>query len=206
MLNSSATHLAKQTSNARMISYLNRKRESAGPLGHLLLEAVDLLIITSGDLGLEVLELVCLFRKRTLDLLDDADASVEVVSDALEVSLAHSARSHSGGTNTDTHRRESRLISWGGVLVASDVDLLENGLESGAIDAVRLEVKENHMVVSSASDQGVPELGELLFHGFGVLDDLLLIFLEVVALSLFQSNGKSGDGVVVRATLVTGED
>lgn len=186
--------------------HLHGQGEGASPGGDLLLEAVDLINGAGSDLGLEVLELVGLLGQLTLDLLAELDADVDVVGNLGEVLLAETTRGHGGGTNTDTHGGEGRLVTRGGVLVAGNVDLLEDGLDTGTVQSEGLQVEQNHVVVGTTGDEGVAELLEGDLERLSVLDDLLLVLLELVGLSLLEGNSQSGDGVVVGTTLVTRED
>lgn len=178
----------------------------AGPLGNLLAESQDLRDGLRGNLGLEVLELVGLFGELTLDLLAEGDGLVNVASNAPEVLLTHATAGHGGGTNTDTAGGQSRLITGDGVLVAGNVDLLQNGLNAGTVEALGAQVQEDHVAVSAVRDELVAEGLELILQSLGVLDDQLLVLLELGRGSLLQSDSQSGDGVVVGATLVTRED
>lgn len=62
------------------------------------------------------------------------------------------------------------------------------------------------MAVGSIGDESVAELLELLLDGLGILQDLFLVLLELGGIDLLEGNSQSSDGVVVRTTLVTGED
>jgi len=141
-----------------------------------------------------------------LDLLAHLDALVDVTSDSLEVVLAHSSAGHCWSTDTDTARSQSRLVSWSGVLVACNVDLLENGLHSGTVKGLGLQVEQDHVVVGTVGDKFVTAGLELVLEGLGVLDDLLLVLSEIRGLSLLERDGQSGDGMIVWTTLVTWED
>jgi hypothetical protein len=185
---------------------LDGEGEGDGPGGDLLLEVVDVLDLAGGDLGLEVLELVGLLGELGLDLPAHLDDLVDVVGDLLEVLLAETTRGHGGRADTDTHGGESRLVTGSGVLVAGNVDLLEDGLNTGTVEVPLLQVDEDHVVVGTVGDELEAEILEGVLELLGVLDDLLLVQLEVLGLSLLESNGKRGDGVVVGSTLVTGED
>lgn len=185
---------------------LNGKREVIAPRGNLLLEVVDLLDLTAGDASLEVLELVGLLGESSLLLLADLDSLINVLADTLELLLPEATRRHCGGTNTDTARGESRLVTGDGVLVASNVDLLKDGLNTGTVQVVLAEVDEDHVAVSAVRHELVAESLESVLQGLGVGNNLLLVGLEVGASSLLQGNSQSSDGVVVRTTLVTGEN
>lgn len=185
---------------------LNGQREGAGPLGNLLAESQNLGDAVIGDLGLEVLELVGLLGKLTLDLLAESDGLVDVAGNALEVVLTHTTGRHGGGTDTDTARSESGLVTGDGVLVAGNVDLLENGLDTGTVKGLGAEVNEDHVAVGTVGDELVTEGLELVLEGLGVLDDLGLVLLELRGVNLLEGNSQSGDGVVVGATLVSRED
>lgn len=185
---------------------LNGEGEAAGPGGDLLAELVDLLDLTTRNLGLEVLKLVVRLGQAALDLLADLDSLVDVDSDALEVGIAEATAGHGGSTNADTAGGEGTLVAGDGVLVAGNVDLLKDSLNTGAVEAVLAEVEEDHVAVGAVGDELVAELLELVLKGLGVGDNLLLVGLEVRGLSLLQGDGQSSDGVVVRTTLVTRED
>jgi hypothetical protein len=182
------------------------KRERNGPRGNLLLQALNLLDFAGRDLRLEVLELVVFLGQIGLDLLAQLDASVDVACDPLEVVLAEATRRHSWRADANTHGRERRLVAGCRVLVARDVDLLEDGFDAGAVEGEGLEVDEDHVVVCAVGDKLEAEFVEGDFELLSVLDDLLLVELEVFGLSLLERNGERGDGVVVRAALVAGED
>lgn len=184
---------------------LNWEWESRSPCDDLLLDLLDLWD-TLSNLGLEVLELVGLLWQLGLNFLCDVDQLVDVPNDPLKVLLSESAAGHSWGADTDTAGCQSRLITGDRVLVASNVGVLENGLDTGTIKTLWTKVEENHVTVSSARDESVTESLEFRFASFGVLDDLLLVLLELWSEGLAKSNGESGDGVVVRTTLVTRED
>lgn len=185
---------------------LDGEGESAAPSRNLLLEGVDALDITSGDLGLEVLELVGLLGERSLDLLADLDGLVNVLGDTLKVLLAEATAGHGRGTNADTAGGEGALVAGDGVLVAGNVDLLEDSLDTSTIQAVLAKVDEDHVAVGAVRDELVAEGLEGGLQGLGVGDDLLLVGLELGGLSLLEGDSQSSDGVVVGATLVTGED
>ena len=196
-------HLFKQNSPAIT---LNRQRERASPLRDLLPQVIDLLNLTAGDLGLEVLQLVGLLGKRLLHLLGDLNGLVDVAGDALEVLLAETARAHGRCTESDTAGRKGRLVAWDGILVACDVHLLRDGLDAGAVQRLCTEVQQDHVAVRAVGDELIAEFLELFFQRLGVLDDLLLVESELGGLGLLQGNGEGGDGVVVWATLVARED
>lgn len=185
---------------------LNGEREGASPSSNLLLEVVDLGNLATGNLGLEVLESVGTLGQSSLSLKADLDGLVNVLDDALKVLLSEATAGHGRGTNTDTARSQSALVSGNGVLVAGNVDLLEDSLNTGTIKAELTKIEEDHVAVSAVSNELVAELFELDLEGLGVGDDLLLVGLELRGLSLLEGNSQSGDGVVVRTTLVTRED
>lgn len=185
---------------------LNGKGESAGPGRDLLAELQDLRDGVRGDLGLEVLELVGLLGEITLDLLAEGDGGVNVAGNALEVLLTHTTGGHGGGTDADTAGGQGRLVTGDGVLVAGNVDLLKDSLNTGTVQALGAQVQEDHVAVSAVGDELVAEGLELFLKGLGVLDDLGLVLLELGGVNLLQGNSQGSDGVVVGATLVTGED
>lgn len=185
---------------------LNGEREGARPLRDLLAESSELLNLATGSLGLEVLELVGLLGKRVLNLTGSLDSLRDVSGNALELLLAETTAGHGGGTNTDTVRGQGALVTRDGVLVAGNVDLLENGLDTGTVELVFAEVEENHVGVGAVRNELVAEGLERILELLGVGNNLLLVSLEVRSGSLLEGNSKSGDAVVVRTTLVTRED
>lgn len=185
---------------------LNGEREARRPLGDLLLELVDAGNLAAGNLDLEVLELVGLLGESGLDLLAELDALVNVVGDALKVGLAEATRSHGRGTNTETTGSKGALVAGNSVFVAGDVDLLKESLNTGTVEAEGAEVEENHVRIGTARDESVAESLELVLKSLSVRDDLLLVGLELGVSSLLEGNSESGDGMVVRTTLVTRED
>lgn len=62
------------------------------------------------------------------------------------------------------------------------------------------------MGVSAVRDELVAHGLELVLKSLGIVNHLLLVGLELGSVGLLESNSKRRDGVVVRATLVTGED
>lgn len=185
---------------------LNGEGESTGPSSDFLAELVDARNLAAGNLGLEVLELVGFLGKSSLDLLADLDALIDVFGDTLKVLLAETTAAHGRGTNADAAWGESALVSRNGVLVAGNVDLLKNSLDTGTVQAELTEVKENHVAISAISNQLVAKRLECVFQSLGVGYDLLLVGLELGGLSLLESNGQGGDGVIMRSTLMAGED
>lgn len=184
---------------------LDGEGEGRGPLGNLLLQSLELRN-TSYNLGLEVLELVGLLGKRILDLAGVANALIHESSDSLEVFLSESTGGSSGGANADSTGSEGRLVAGDGVLVAGHVDSLKNGLNASTIEVAIAKVKENHVRVGAIGNELVVESLKLGFKRLSVLDNLLLVKLELRSHGLLEGNRQSGDGVVVRPTLVTGED
>ncbi len=187
-------------------SHLNGKREGAGPLGDLLAQVEDLRDSLGSDLSLEVLKLVGLLGELSLDRLADVDRLVDVVSDALEVIRTHATASHGWGTNTDTAGCKGRLVTGDGVLVASNVDLLKNSLDTSTVQRLRAKVQEDHVAVGTVGDELVAHDLELFLKSLGVLDHLLLVLLELRGGSVLKRNRESGDGVVVGTTLVAREN
>jgi hypothetical protein len=112
---------------------LNGKRERASPRSNLLLHLVDLGDFATGNLGLEVLELVVALGECALHFLADLDALVDVAGYALEVIFAETAAGHGGRADTDTAGGKSGLVAGDGVLVAGDVDLFQDSLDTCAI-------------------------------------------------------------------------
>ncbi len=185
---------------------LNWEWERGSPSSNVLANSVDLLNFTTGNLSLEVLKLVIRLWKSSLNLLANLDSVVNIFGDLLEVLGAEATGSHGWGTDTDTVGGKRRLVTWDGVLVASNINLLKNSLNTGTIKSLWTEVEENHVGVGSVRDELVAKLLELLLEGLGVLDNLLLVLLELWGGSLLEGNSQGSDGVVVWATLVTWED
>lgn len=188
------------------MSHLNRQRESAGPFGNFLAQAQNLRNSLRGNLGLEVLEPVGSLGEFCLDALGDLNALIDVAGNALELFLAHAAGGHGRSTNTETVRGEGRLVARDRVLVAGDVDLLQNSLKTGTVQSLVTEVKQNHVTVSAVSNELVAQFLELKLSRLGVFDNQFLVLLELRGGGLLQGNSKSSDGVVVGTTLVTRED
>jgi hypothetical protein len=185
---------------------LHGERECACPSGDFLLHVVDLGDFATGDLCLEVLELVGLLGQLALHVLADLDAGVNVICDADEVLLAHATARHGRCSDTDAHWCEGGFVGRGGVLVAGNVHLFEDGFDAGAVQGLGLEVEEDHVVVCSAGDEGVAQGLEFVLECFGVLDDLALVLLELWCLRLLEGDCEGCDGVVVGSALVAGED
>jgi len=185
---------------------LDGEREGPSPASNLLLHLVDLGNLPAGNLGLEVLELVVALGQRRLHLLADLDALVDVRGHPLEVVLAKATAGHGRGTDAETAGGQGRLVAGDRVLVAGNVDLLQDRLNTSTVKALGAEVEEDHVRVGSISDKLVAELLELGLQSLGVLDDLLLVLLEFGGSGLLEGNSKRGDGVVVGTTLVTRED
>lgn len=185
---------------------LNGKGEGAGPGSDLLAELVDAGNLAAGDPGLEILEPVGLLGKRSLDVLADLDALINVLGNTLKVLLAEATAAHGRGTNTDTARGKSALVSRNGVLVASNVDLLKDSLNTSTIQAVLAEIDKNHVAVSAVRNHLVTKSLEGVLKSLGVGNDLLLVSLELGSGGLLEGNSQGSDGVVVRSTLVARED
>ena len=62
------------------------------------------------------------------------------------------------------------------------------------------------MVVCAIGDELVTQTLDFGGESLDVLDDLLLVQFEFWGLSLLEGDGERGDGVVVRAALVAGEN
>jgi len=185
---------------------LNRKREGLRPRCNLGLKLVNPCGFAAGDLELEVLELVGLLGKGSLDLFADLDALVNVARNLFEVSDTKAAARHGRGANTDTARGESALVTRDAVLVAGNIDLFENGLDTGTVKIELAEVKQNHVGVGTVRDKLVAKVLELVLERLGVGNNLLLVSLELGGSGLLQSNSQGSDGMIVRTTLVTRED
>jgi hypothetical protein len=79
-------------------------------------------------------------------------------------------------------------------------------LNLGTGEAKRAEVPENKVVVGTVSLELVALRGELGSDGPAVGDDLGGVLLEGGGSDLLERDGDTGDGVVVRSTLASGED
>jgi hypothetical protein len=187
-----------------VVEGLSRERELAGPFDDLLLDGVETGVALV-DLGLEVLESVSVLWQRGLHLDGVLDGLVDVADDAFEVGLAEATGGHGWGADSDTTWDEGGLVTWDRVFVEGDVDEVADGLDTGAVDALVLEVDEDHVGVSAVRDEGVVELLEGDLQGLGVLDDLLLVGDELWGVGLLEGDREGGDGVVVRTALMTGE-
>lgn len=185
---------------------LDRKGEGVTPGGDLLLEVVDLGDLSASDLDLEVLELVGLLGKGALDFLADLDALINVGGDTLKVGSAKATAGHGWGAYADAARSQGALVAGDAVLVASNVHLLQDSLNAGAIQRVGAQVDQNHVRVRAVRDKLVSQSLELVLEGLGVVHHLLLVCLELGCGCLLERDGQRGDGVVVRAALVAGED
>ena len=141
-----------------------------------------------------------------MDVLADPDRLINVLGDTLKVLPAEAAGRHSGRPDADAARGQGRLIARDGVLVAGDVDLFEDSFNTGAIERMLTEVDEDHMRVGAVGDELMAKGLELILEGLGVRDDIVLTSLELGGLRLLERDGEGGDSVVVRTTLMTGED
>lgn len=135
----------KSTSETRQRTSLDGKRERRSPSGDLLAQLRDLLNLTGGNLRLEVLQLVRFLGQALLHILAELDGLLDVSRNATEVLLAETAGGHGRSTDTDTARRQGRLVAGNRVLVAGDVDLFEDGLNTGAVEGVCAEIQEDHV-------------------------------------------------------------
>jgi hypothetical protein len=179
---------SSKTSNHRYWRLLNWEREGASPLGNLLSESQNLRHGIAGNLCLEVLELVSLLWKFGLLALADLNCLVNVSCNTLEVGFTQSTAGHSGSANADTAWGEGGLVTRDGVLVACNVDLFKDGLNSGTIKGKWTQVKEDHVAVGSVGYELMIELLEFLFECLGILDDLFLVLLEFWSCGLLESN------------------
>lgn len=185
---------------------LNRQREGAGPSRDFFAKLNDASDLTARNLGLEVLQLVGFLREGTLNVLADLDTLVNVLGNALKVTLAETTARHGWCTDTDTAGGQSALVTGNRVLVASNVDLLKNSLKTSTVQAVLAKVNKHHVAVSSVGDELVTKSFESLLQSLCIGYNFLLIRLKFRCLSLLQGNGQGSNGVVVRTTLMTGED
>ena len=90
-------------------------------------------------------------QSRATNLLSKADAAVDELSDLLEVLLLEAARGERGRADADTTRDEGGLVAGHGVLVERDGRELEHRLDARAVDARRLEVDKEEVVLASAA-------------------------------------------------------
>lgn len=184
---------------------LDGEGEVSDPVGNLVLNAGETLV-TLGNSGLKVLELVGLLGQALLDVNGKVDGLVNVANNALKVLLTETTGGHGGSTNTDTTGNKSRLVTGNRVLVEGNVDSLTDSLDTSTVNALVTERDKDHVRVSTVRNELVGLGLELSLKNLGVLEDEGLVLLELGGLGLLKSNGKSSDGVVVGTTLVAGED
>mmetsp|Transcript_24738 Transcript_24738/g.80923 ORF Transcript_24738/g.80923 Transcript_24738/m.80923 type:complete len:488 (+) Transcript_24738:17-1480(+) len=141
-----------------------------------------------------------------VDLLCDAHAAVDELGDGGEVLLRESARGERGRADADAARDEGGLVARHGVLVECNVGELEHGLDARAVDAGRLEVDEQQVVVRAARDERVAAFAHRVGEPSRVAEHLLLVLDELWRGRLLERGGEGGDGVVVRPALVARED
>merc|ERR1719284_1085297 len=110
-----------------------------------------------------------------------------------------SAESHSG-------RIQGRFVAGTSVLISGNADVVEDEIDSGAVDLLVAEVDQDEMIVRSAADDAESVVHESLRHALSVLDHLLLVFLVGRRHALLEGNGDSGDLMIVRTALETGKD
>lgn len=180
-------------------------RELAGKGLNLLAESLNLGdVLAVGNIVLEVLDL--LGANLAVGLLGNGDSAIDEASNLLKVLLVQSTGGHGGGSNTDTSGNHGRFVTGNSILVRGNVDQLEDTLDASTVNALGAEVDQDQVSVGTARGHLVTELGEGRGKGLAVLQHLLLILLEGGILGLLEGNGQGGDGVVVGASLVTGED
>lgn len=141
-----------------------------------------------------------------MDLLCQLNQGIEVLRNTLEFLFSEASSGHCGGTDTDAGWGQRRDVTRSGVLVAGDVDGLENGLETCSVELDGLEVEQNHVTVGTARDEVVTHACEFLLEGLSVGDDLLLVEFVFGGESLLESDSEGSNGVVVGSTLMAGED
>lgn len=150
--------------------------------------------------------------RRLVDAHGNGHGAIDDVSHARKVLFREPAGGHGGRADAQTAGRQRRLVAGDGILVGSDADEFQHALDAAAVDALRLEVDQDEMVVGAAADNGVAQavlvlgLAEAGGERLGVGENLALVGAELGRLGLLESNGEGGDGVVVGPALVARED
>lgn len=204
-----------------LVTGIPRQREGASPVLNLASQLDNLRLgIAVANVFEEQLELgralLTALLGGSLDGLVDAggdgDGTVDNIGNADEVVLSEATGGHGRSTHAQTAGDKGRAVTGDGVLVSSDADQLKDTLNATTVDAVGLEISQNQVVVSTTADQVVAKtalglvITQSLSESLGIGQNLRLVGAEVGSLSLLKGNGQSGDGVVVRTTLVSRED
>lgn len=171
---------------------------------HIGAKCLDFGVLLCGESVLEILDLVSGHGR--VEELGDLDRTMHEICDLLELLLGESTSGHGGSAHANTSRHESALVTGDGILVGGDADILEHGFDTSTIDFLVPEIDEQQMIIGSARDDFVSEFGERISENLAICDDLFLIGSEFGALSLFESDGESGDCMVVRTALMTREN
>lgn len=160
--------------------------------------------------------LLALFLSSLSDSLvktdSNSDRPVDDVSDANKVVFSETTSGHGRSAHAKATRDKSGAVARDSVLVGRDTNKLEDTLNATAVNAMRLEVGKDKVVIGAAADKAVAEttlallIAEALGECLRVGENLSLVSMEVRRLGLLQSNCQGGDGVVVRAALVTREN
>ena len=185
---------------------LNRQWEATSPSSNSASHLTDLRNVTTSDLSLEVLELVVTLGQSILDLPADLDTLVDVISDSLEISLAEASAGHGWCSDTDAVRRKSGFVAWNRVLIACNVDLLQDCLNTCTVKGSVTEIKKDHVRVGPIGNKLVTELLEFNLECLSILHNLLLVLLKLRCGRLLESDSQGRNGVVVGSTLMAGKD
>lgn len=136
----------------------------------------------------------------------DLNSSVEEVGDSVHVLLSHRSTCQGGQTDTDSSGNLSRGVSRNGVLVDGDVAFVANLFNLGSGQTQRSQVPKDQVVIGSIGLELVVVAGQDLGEGSGVGNDLLGVSLERGVGGLLESNGDTGNGVVVGTSLASREN
>ena len=128
------------------------------------------------------------------------------VADFFHFRLAHAACGDGRAAEANAacfHR--GQWIEGNGILVHGDAGAVERFFGVGAGDAARMNFDEKKMIVGAAGDDAESALSNGRGHGFGVGDDLFLIFGEAGFGCFLEADSFGSDGVDERSTLQAGE-
>mmetsp|Transcript_19009 Transcript_19009/g.49023 ORF Transcript_19009/g.49023 Transcript_19009/m.49023 type:complete len:480 (+) Transcript_19009:255-1694(+) len=179
------------------------RREAHRELLHLLAELGHARRLARVEGGLKVRELLALDARVELDR--ELDAAIDEARYLLEVRLTQATRGERRRAHPDAAGNEGALVTGHRVLVERDRGPLEHRLDTCTVDAHRLQVHKQQVVVRPARDDRVAELAERIGERGRVAEDLLLILLELRRGRLLKGDRERRDRVVVRAALVPRE-
>ena len=94
-----------------------------------------------------------------VDLLGNADATMDELGHLRKVLLLKSARRERGSAHADASGDEGALVARHRVLVERNRRELEDRLDARAVDAARLEVDEKQVILRATGDEGVAAVG-----------------------------------------------